>query len=93
MVRSLNNCNGLIKFIIEELNDYKYDVIEFQGDKIEVTTTTLDYIDIGVTKDFLWNEYMNAKAEKVTPNCKMKCSVCGANTFKAGICVRKRGDN
>ena len=52
-----------------------------------------DYIDIGVTKDFLWNEYMNAKAEKVTPNCKMKCSVCGANTFKAGICVRKRGEN
>ena len=36
---------------------------------------------------------LNAKAEKVTPNCKMKCSVCGANTFKAGICVRKRGEN
>jgi radical SAM superfamily enzyme YgiQ (UPF0313 family) len=49
-----------------------------------------DYIDIGVTKQFLWNEYMNAKAEKVTPNCAMKCSVCGANTFKAGICVRKK---
>jgi NifB/MoaA-like Fe-S oxidoreductase len=44
-------------------------------------------------EDFLWNEYMNAKEEKVTPNCKMKCSVCGANTFKAGICVQKRGGN
>ena len=52
-----------------------------------------DYIDIGVTKEFLWKEYMNAKDEKVTPNCKMKCSVCGANTFKAGICVQKRGGN
>ncbi|MBE5935659.1 MAG: TIGR03960 family B12-binding radical SAM protein [Lachnospiraceae bacterium] len=52
-----------------------------------------DYIDIGVTKEFLWNEYMNAQNEKVTPNCKMKCSVCGANTFKTGICTQKRGGN
>ncbi len=49
-----------------------------------------DYIDIGVTKDFLWREYENAKAEKVTPNCAMKCSGCGAGSYKAGICVEKR---
>lgn len=52
-----------------------------------------DYIDIGVSKDFLWKEYMNAKDGKVTPNCKMKCSACGVSTFKAGICVQKRGGN
>lgn len=50
MIGQLNNCSELIKFIIEELNDYKYDVVEFQGEVIEVTTTTLDYIDIGVIK-------------------------------------------
>ena len=48
-----------------------------------------DYIDIGVTKDFLWREYENAKAEKVTPNCAMKCSGCGAGSYKAGICVNR----
>ena len=50
MIGQLNNCNELIKFIIEELNDYKYDVVKFQGEAIEVTKTTLDYIDIGVIK-------------------------------------------
>ena len=36
-----------------------------------------DFIDIGVTKEFLkreWNQAMNAE---VTPNCRMKCSGCG----------------
>lgn len=50
MIGQLNNCSELIKFIIEELNDYKYDVVKFQGEAIEVTKTTLDYIDIGVIK-------------------------------------------
>lgn len=50
MFKILNNCDELIKFAIEELNDYKYDSVEFQGDNIEVTTTTLDYIAIGVIK-------------------------------------------
>lgn len=47
---TLRNCDELIKFTIEELNDYKFKVVEFQGDKIEVTVTTLDYIDIGLIK-------------------------------------------
>ena len=49
-MKCLNNCDELIKFIIEGLNEYKYNNVEFQGDNIEVTTTTLDYIDIGVIK-------------------------------------------
>ena len=49
-MKCLNNCDELIKFIIEELGDYQYNNVEFQGDNIEVTTTTLDYIDIGVIK-------------------------------------------
>ncbi len=49
-----------------------------------------DYIDIGVTKDFLWREYENAKAEKVTPNCRKQCSGCGAGSYKSGICTEKR---
>lgn len=51
-----------------------------------------DFIDIGVSKQFMWNEYENAKAGKVTPNCRMKCSGCGAGVFGAGVCVEKRGE-
>lgn len=45
-----------------------------------------DFIDVGVTKDFLLREYNAAKEEKVTPNCRQSCSVCGANVFNGGVC-------
>ena len=45
-----------------------------------------DFIDIGVTKKFLLREWHNAMEEKVTPNCRMKCSGCGAARFGGGIC-------
>ena len=38
-----------------------------------------DIIDCGVTKEFLIREYRNALGEKTTPNCREKCSGCGAN--------------
>ncbi len=46
-----------------------------------------DFIDIGVSKKFMWREYENAKAGKVTPNCRMKCSGCGAAKFGTGVCM------
>ena len=45
-----------------------------------------DFIDIGVTKDFLIREWNNALDERITPNCAKACSGCGANCFKGGIC-------
>lgn len=45
-----------------------------------------DYIDIGVTKDFLWREYQRALSEKVTPNCRQACANCGAQVFEGGVC-------
>ncbi len=45
-----------------------------------------DFIDVGVTKEFLIREWKNALEEKVTPNCKELCAGCGANCFKGGIC-------
>lgn len=45
-----------------------------------------DFIDTGVTKRFLLREWHNAKEEKVTPNCRMQCSGCGAASFGGGIC-------
>lgn len=45
-----------------------------------------DFIDTGVTKNFLLREWRNAHNETVTPNCRMKCSGCGAASFGGGIC-------
>ena len=38
-----------------------------------------DIIDCGVTKEFLRRERDRAYAEATTPNCREKCSGCGAN--------------
>jgi len=45
-----------------------------------------DFIDAGVTKEFLTREWNNAMQEAVTPNCKQRCSGCGCRTYGGGIC-------
>lgn len=45
-----------------------------------------DFIDAGVSKEFLKREWQNAIEEKLTPNCRQKCSACGALRFKGGVC-------
>lgn len=50
-----------------------------------------DFIDIGVTKQFLLAQYHQAKEEKTTPNCREKCAGCGALKFQCGVCVEGRG--
>lgn len=45
-----------------------------------------DFIDVGVTRAFMLREWKKAHAEKVTPNCRMQCSGCGAKTFGGGVC-------
>lgn len=49
-----------------------------------------DFINIGVTKEFLKREWNNARNEQVTPNCKIKCQGCGATTFGGGICFENK---
>ena len=45
-----------------------------------------DFIDVGVTKQFLLKEYKKAKGEIVTPNCRHTCYNCGAKVFGGGTC-------
>ena len=45
-----------------------------------------DFIDAGVTKDFLIREWKQAKAETVTPNCRQRCSGCGVKHYGGGVC-------
>ena len=46
-----------------------------------------DFIDIGVTKKFMKNEYKKALKAETTPDCKTKCSGCGAASLCNGKCV------
>ena len=46
-----------------------------------------DFIDIGVTKQFLRREWERAMRGEVTPNCRQQCSGCGVARWKGGVCV------
>ncbi|MBT9812018.1 TIGR03960 family B12-binding radical SAM protein [Enterocloster citroniae] len=45
-----------------------------------------DFINAGVTKEFLIREWNTAVKEQVTPNCRQTCSGCGARYFGTGVC-------
>ena len=49
-----------------------------------------DFIDIGVTKEFLKQEWNHAMNAEVTPNCRMKCSGCGVAKWKGGVCIESK---
>ena len=49
-----------------------------------------DFIDIGVTKEFLIHQWQQAKDETVTPNCRMKCAGCGVTKFGGGVCFEDK---
>jgi len=49
-----------------------------------------DFIFCGVTKEFLKKEWDTAMTEKVTPNCRMQCSGCGALNYKGGVCFEDK---
>lgn len=49
-----------------------------------------DFIDTGVSKEFLKREYEKALNETVTPNCRMQCSGCGVMKFKGGVCYENK---
>lgn len=49
-----------------------------------------DFIDVGITKEFLLREWKTALSEKVTPNCRMRCSACGAKQYNGGVCFEDK---
>ena len=49
-----------------------------------------DFIDVGVTKEFMLREWKTALGETVTPNCRMRCSGCGAKQFGGGVCFENQ---
>ena len=63
-----------------------YTMRERSGDEI----FPWDFIDIGVTKKFLRNEWNRAMKGKTTPNCRKACSGCGARVFGGGVCFESQ---
>lgn len=49
-----------------------------------------DFIDTGVSKQFLKREWQHAQEETTTPNCRMKCSGCGVMQFGGGVCFENK---
>ncbi|PKM55518.1 MAG: B12-binding domain-containing radical SAM protein [Firmicutes bacterium HGW-Firmicutes-5] len=49
-----------------------------------------DFIDIGVNKSFLHDEFLRAKKGETTVNCMEGCTNCGAMCFEGGICYARK---
>lgn len=49
-----------------------------------------DMFDYGIRKDFLVEENKKAHGSVTTPNCRQKCSACGAAKLNGGKCDAKR---
>lgn len=46
-----------------------------------------DFIDTGVSKEYLIKEYEKAKGKKLTRDCRLGCTNCGINrSFLGGVC-------
>jgi radical SAM family uncharacterized protein len=48
-----------------------------------------DHIDAGVSKKFLLEEKSRSEQGIVTPECREKCSGCGAAVFSAPVCMKR----
>ena len=49
-----------------------------------------DFINIGVSKNFLKKEWEKAVSETITNNCRQGCSGCGAGIYKGGVCIESK---
>ncbi len=49
-----------------------------------------DFIDIGVTKQYLLNEWERSKNAVVTLNCREQCNGCGAAKWGGGVCFEAK---
>ena len=46
-----------------------------------------DFIDTGISKNFLKNEWQRAINAEITPNCRAKCAGCGVAVYEGGVCL------
>lgn len=51
-----------------------------------------DFIDDGVSKEYLLREWKRSKEGKGTPNCRMQCTGCGASQYGGGVCYENQNE-
>lgn len=51
-----------------------------------------DFLDCGVTKEFLKREWQKALEETGSPNCRVQCQGCGASRFEGGVCFEAKSE-
>lgn len=51
-----------------------------------------DFIDCGVSKEFLKREWQKAQKEEISDNCRKACQGCGISRFDCGVCVEEHFD-
>ncbi len=49
-----------------------------------------DFLNCGVSKDFLLKEWKKAMDETVSPNCRQGCQGCGAAKYGIGVCKEEK---
>ena len=49
-----------------------------------------DFIDIGVSKEFLYKEWNKALNMETTSNCRENCAGCGMAIYGGGICIENK---
>ena len=49
-----------------------------------------DFIDAGVSREFLKREWLLAQKGQASPNCRQRCSGCGARDFGGGVCYEDK---
>ena len=50
-MKSIHNCDELIKFLVNEFSSYPLDCVEFQGDVLDITMTDYTYEELGFIVD------------------------------------------
>lgn len=51
-----------------------------------------DHINIGVAKDYLWQEYVNAKKQAITRDCRKGCTGCTLCNNASGLKLDLKGE-
>lgn len=49
-----------------------------------------DFIETGLKKSFLWQEYQRGLEGQCSPDCRKGCRACGASRYRAAICLREK---
>lgn len=65
------------------------DISFYTGERQKDDILPWDHIDVGVTKEYLWEECEKALRGETTPECREECGVCGAQTYGCGVCVNE----